>query len=258
MTGWIKLHRKILHSSMYQQLNAKQRDVMMTVLLMANYEPNQWEHGGEFYEVKPGQFVTSLKSIKENCGSDVTIQNVRTALDKLKRWGFLTWESSNKNRLITITNWEVYQSDDEKEKPEPEQEKTPDPEPEQSKEKEKDGEAPPKRKTSNQYNTEFEELWKAYPRKKGKTKARQAYSKHRKQGYTLADFQKALERYKAEIERKETPTEYIKHGSTFFNSGFEDYLENNDGEVVQIEPQRVEMPGMDFLQKRLEEACANL
>jgi len=33
--GWIKLHRKILNSDMYRSLNSKQRDVMITLLLMA-------------------------------------------------------------------------------------------------------------------------------------------------------------------------------------------------------------------------------
>lgn len=110
--GWIKLHRKILRSDMYKSLNSKQRDVMITVLLMANHEENEWEHGGELYRVKPGQFVTSLNSIKNNCANDVSIQNIRTALDKMKTWGFLTWKSTNKNRLITIENWAIYQSND--------------------------------------------------------------------------------------------------------------------------------------------------
>lgn len=112
MEGWIKLHRKILNSDMYRSLNSKQRDVMITLLLMANHKTKRWEHDGKIYEAKPGQMVTSLKSIQENCASDVSIQNIRTALDKLKSWGFLTWESTNKNRLVTIINWAVYQGDE--------------------------------------------------------------------------------------------------------------------------------------------------
>jgi len=79
---------------------------------MANHKTKRWEHDGKIYEAKPGQMVTSLKSIQENCASDVSIQNIRTALDKLKSWGFLTWESTNKNRIVTIINWAVYQGDE--------------------------------------------------------------------------------------------------------------------------------------------------
>lgn len=35
------------------------------------------------------------------------------ALKKFERYGFLTNESTNKNRLITIENWELYQSNEE-------------------------------------------------------------------------------------------------------------------------------------------------
>ncbi|WCK55401.1 hypothetical protein PP175_05465 [Aneurinibacillus sp. Ricciae_BoGa-3] len=113
MDGWIKLHRKILQSAMYKQLNSKQRDVMMTILLLANHRSNTWEFKGEIYEVKPGQFVTSLENLRENCASDVSIQNVRTTLLKLEKHGFLTNESTMRNRLITVVNWALYQGDDE-------------------------------------------------------------------------------------------------------------------------------------------------
>lgn len=112
MDGWIKLHRKVMKSPMYRQLNSKQRDVMMTILLLANHESNTWEFRGDVYDVQPGQFITSLDSLKEHCASDVTTQNIRTALLKLEKHGFLTNESTKKNRLITVVNWGVYQGYD--------------------------------------------------------------------------------------------------------------------------------------------------
>lgn len=57
--------------------------------------------------------VTSLKSIAENSGT--SIRNVRTALKNFEEtYEFLTSISTNRNRLITITNWELYQSNNEK------------------------------------------------------------------------------------------------------------------------------------------------
>jgi hypothetical protein len=77
---------------------------------MANHQPNVWEFGGEVYEVQPGQFITSLPSIVDKCNcKEITIQKVRTALARFEKLGFLTGKSTNKNRLITITNWEFYQ-----------------------------------------------------------------------------------------------------------------------------------------------------
>lgn len=110
--GWIKLWRKLLESDMYRQLNSKQRDVMIACLLRANHKGKEWEWKGEIFHAEPGQFITSLPSLKEICADDVSIQNIRTALDKLERWGFLTDESTKTGRLITIVNWRVYQDED--------------------------------------------------------------------------------------------------------------------------------------------------
>lgn len=112
MDGWVKLHRKVLESDMYKSLNSKQRDVMITLLLMANHKSNKWEYKGEIYEAEPGQMVTSRASIRKNCAKDVTDQNLRTALKKLETWGFLTNKSTKTGRLITIVNWDIYQGSD--------------------------------------------------------------------------------------------------------------------------------------------------
>jgi len=107
--GWVKLYRKLLESNMYKNLNAVQRDVMINCLLLANHQPNEWEWKGKIFECQPGQFITSLSSLKTKCAKDVTIQNIRTAIDKLEKWNFLTNESTKTGRLITIVNWDKYQ-----------------------------------------------------------------------------------------------------------------------------------------------------
>ena len=114
MSDWLKLHRKIQNSAMYKALNSKQRDILIQCLILANYEESEWEYNNESYKCKPGQFISSLDSIKKNCAKDVSIQNIRTCLLKLEKWHFLTNESTNKNRLITIVKWEQYQKKEEK------------------------------------------------------------------------------------------------------------------------------------------------
>lgn len=69
----------------------------------------------------------------------------------------------------------------------------------------------------NDISTEFETLWKMYPRKLGKPKALKAYQKARKNGTTFEDVKKGIENYKKQIEAQKTSVEYIKHGSTWFN-----------------------------------------
>lgn len=79
---------------------------------MANYKEKEWEWEGEKYLVQPGQFITSLKSIAHKAGNGISIRNIRTALEKFEKYEFLTSKSTNKNRLITIVNWELYQSEE--------------------------------------------------------------------------------------------------------------------------------------------------
>lgn len=107
--GWIKLHRKIIDSSLYKNLNSKQRDVLITCLLLANHDSNEWQWNGKIHKCDPGEFITSLQSLSEKCGNDVKVQSVRTALLKLEKWHFLTNTSTKDGRLIKIVNWVKYQ-----------------------------------------------------------------------------------------------------------------------------------------------------
>ena len=114
MAGWIKLYRELGDKPIWLESTSDQRSVLRALLMMVNYEPNKWEWQGKQYECMPGQVITSLPKIAERSGKGVSIQNVRTALKRFEKLGFLTDESTNKNRLITIVNWAIYQgSDDE-------------------------------------------------------------------------------------------------------------------------------------------------
>lgn len=112
MEGWIKVHRAILDKPIWKDSTTEQKVILMTLLLMASHKENQWEFKGEKYAVQPGQFITSLPSIVEKAGIGISIQNVRTALKRFEKYEFLTCESTNKNRLITIVNWVNYQGDE--------------------------------------------------------------------------------------------------------------------------------------------------
>ncbi len=76
---------------------------------------------------------------------------------------------------------------------------------------------------------EFEILWKMYPRKIGKDKALSYYIKARtkkKNPATFEQVKQGIENYCAEIKAKKIETQFIKHGSTWFNnSGWNDEYE---------------------------------
>ena len=66
-------------------------------------------------------------------------------------------------------------------------------------------------------DTEFEQLWKIYPKKQGKAKALEYYRKARKDGVTFDQVRIGIEAYADYIEATQTEDRYIKHGSTFFS-----------------------------------------
>lgn len=74
------------------------------------------------------------------------------------------------------------------------------------------------------YCSFFDDVWSLYPKKRGKN----AVTKAAMEEMTQAGFEtvkKAIENYKAEIQRNNTEEQYILYGNTFFNGRWKDYIE---------------------------------
>lgn len=110
--GWFKFHRCLFKKAIWQSSTPEQKVILITLLGMANHEGKEWEWKGKQFKANAGQFVTSLDSIVKKCGKGISKQNVRSAIDKFKKYEFLTQEVTKTGRLITIVNWELYQSKD--------------------------------------------------------------------------------------------------------------------------------------------------
>lgn len=83
-----------------------------------------------------------------------------------------------------------------------------------------------KEKEKELYIKDIEEIWSLYPRKKGKATAIKKIPKILKT-ISKEELIRCIERYTKEMKGKE---EYIQYGSTFFNGGYEDYLDKNYNE----------------------------
>ena len=101
---FIKLNRKIIGWEWYQNINVK--TLFIHCLLKANWKAGRFE--GK--DIERGSFVTSLDSLSKETG--LSVRQVRTALDKLFLTGELTSKSYSKYRIITVSNYEQYQSID--------------------------------------------------------------------------------------------------------------------------------------------------
>ncbi len=108
--GWIKVHRALLGKAIWKCTSSANRSVLMTLLLMANHEQNEWIWDSEKYECSPGEFITSLSKISEL--SRESTQSVRSSIALFeKRYDFLTKQSTKQSTKIKILNWDKYQID---------------------------------------------------------------------------------------------------------------------------------------------------
>ena len=85
----------------------------------------------------------------------------------------------------------------------------------------------------NIYNSnDYEEIWKTYPNKQGKAKSITYINKILK-SITKEELLRCIDRYKKYVEEQRSngfKTLAYKNGSTFFNTGYVDYLDENYGE----------------------------
>ena len=81
------------------------------------------------------------------------------------------------------------------------------------------------------YSCAFEELWKAYPRKKEKSAAYKAYKATLNKGFSEDELMTAVKRYADECKKEQRDSRYIKLCSTFLgpNTPFMDYLGEENG-----------------------------
>ena len=106
MEGWVKIHRKIAKWEWYHK--SEMVHLFIHFLILANHKDNKWQ--GQI--VKRGQFITGLDSLNKATG--ISVQTIRTCINKLKSTGELTNQSTNRFRLITLLNWTDYQLNDDK------------------------------------------------------------------------------------------------------------------------------------------------
>jgi uncharacterized phage protein (TIGR02220 family) len=102
MNGKILIDRKILDWEWWSDVNTSR--VFIYLILMASWRDTRW-HGKE---IKRGTVITSLASM--SAGTNLTPNEVRTAIKHLLSTGEITKQSTNKNTLIYVVNYDLYQS----------------------------------------------------------------------------------------------------------------------------------------------------
>lgn len=101
MSGWIKLHRDLVEWEWHNK--PEMVALWVFLLLKANHQAQKW-HG---VNVDRGQVLTGLHRLNEQTG--ISIQTIRTCLNRLKSTGEITIKSTSRFSLITINKYDTYQ-----------------------------------------------------------------------------------------------------------------------------------------------------
>jgi hypothetical protein len=101
MEGWVTLHRKFLQWEWFDK--AEMVQLFIWLLLNASHTDRKWQ--GQV--VKRGQILTTTPKIME--ALNLSAQQTRTCIGRLKSTGEITCKSTNKYTIITICNYDRYQ-----------------------------------------------------------------------------------------------------------------------------------------------------
>lgn len=211
MEGWVKLHRKLIKSEVFE--NEKLLKVFIWCMIKATRHKHDQFVGAKAVNLLPGQFVTGRRKAAIELGMKES--TVNSHLKRLEKMQMITLKTNNAFTIVTIDNYSIYQGELEstnKEITENEQQNN-------TNKKVK------KEKNNNIYAQQVEQLWSLYPNKKGKAQAIAKLPKLiEKHGYET--LENCVLAYADECKGKDT--KYIKHGNTFFNGGYLDYLQRNE------------------------------
>ncbi len=105
--GWIKLHRRLLDDAVCQK--SAYFHLWVTLLLTAAHRECEFIFNNQIRKLKPGQLITGRKKLAKRTGIPET--TVRRILKCFENGHMIQQEMTSKFRLITVINWENYQSE---------------------------------------------------------------------------------------------------------------------------------------------------
>ncbi len=107
LEGFIKIWRKVLETYLLQ--SPQLWTIFSYLLLRANYMPTKQEFWSKNYDLKPGQLIISRPQISDFL--HISIPTIKNCLNSLQRHKIIIKNTLlNRGMIITVTNWNIYQS----------------------------------------------------------------------------------------------------------------------------------------------------
>lgn len=102
MTGYIRLHRKIIRWSWYKDANTCR--LFMHAILKANWKDGEYQG----VTIPCGSFASTYQELAQELG--LSVKNIRTAMEHLKKTGEVAVSRHAKFSVFTVKNYSVYQA----------------------------------------------------------------------------------------------------------------------------------------------------
>jgi hypothetical protein len=237
MAGWVKLHRRALHTAELDSMDAL--GLWTWLLSQAAHKATRVYRGkgGRPIDLAAGQVVVAASSVP-----GMTRKRASALLDRFARAGMITVKTRrDTGHTITITKWADYQTSEPvcdiqgtykghtrdiqgttaQEEQEIQESESPSPDGDGQCFEQANGhhhEPPPQPKDAELRRAFEEQFWREYPRRKGKAAAQAKFIAKAKTAGVEA-IMAGLARAKAEWRRKGTELEFIPHPATWLNQG---------------------------------------
>jgi len=101
MSGWVKIHRKILEWEWFNDTNTFK--LFLFILLSVNHKDKNYR--GKL--VKAGSMVTGRDILAQK--TNMSVQQIRSCLKRLKSTNEITIETNSQGTIIHVVNFEKYQ-----------------------------------------------------------------------------------------------------------------------------------------------------
>ena len=212
--GWVSLHRGILGSQFGS--NLEMMGLFCALLLKANHKDGYTKDGTL---IKSGQFMTSQKILASEFNIDRNA--LRRKLKKLESAQQIEQQSSNKNTIITITNWHKYQTSEHHNEQQVNIKRTSS---EHQVNTNNNNNNNNNKNNNNKPQFDFDLIYDAYPRKEGKSAGIKKCVSKIKSQKRYDQLLLSVNNYAKKMYRENTQTNYMKLFSTFM-SNWDDYIE---------------------------------
>lgn len=116
LQGWIKLHRKLLCSPVWNEPGMLK--LWIYCLMKSTHKEKEILLGQQIIKLEPGQFVTGRNSLHEDFNRGVKPANKVSAitlwrwLKMLEKMSNIALKTNNKFTVVTVDKWEKYQDTD--------------------------------------------------------------------------------------------------------------------------------------------------